>query len=41
MPQGIFEPAIPGSERLNTYVLERAATGIVKKVINDTKSLGL
>jgi hypothetical protein len=29
MPFGVFEPAIPASERLQTYTLQCAATGIV------------
>jgi hypothetical protein len=28
MPQAGFEPAIPATKRLHTYVLDRAATGI-------------
>jgi len=28
MPPGAFEPAIPASERPQTHVLDRAATGI-------------
>jgi hypothetical protein len=41
MPQGIFEPAIPASERLHSYALDSAATGIGHNVINDTKLLFL
>jgi hypothetical protein len=28
MPSGGFEPAIPATKRLQTYALDRAATGI-------------
>ena len=33
MPPAGFEPAIPANERLQTHVLDRAATGIGSKVI--------
>jgi hypothetical protein len=28
MPRAVFEPAIPATKRLQTYALDRAATGI-------------
>jgi len=34
IPLAEFEPAIPGIERLQTYALDRKATGIGKEYIN-------
>jgi hypothetical protein len=37
MPSAGFEPAIPATKRLQTYVLDRAATGIGNFTLHITK----